>query len=164
MGESPSARTEQELGELRGSIDRDIDVLLLRARADLRPAALVRRQPVAVFGTLGSAAALAAASIAKRVRDRRRKRPDSEIERIIQSLGGNLEKLKGGARKRLREQLRAEISEVEKPKRSVQEAVWGVALAALTAGATEMARRMAGQLGADDPADLPREQQGRSPR
>lgn len=164
MGESPSARTDQELKELRGSIDRDIDALLLRARGDLQPAALIRRQPVAVFGTLGSAAALAAASIAKRVHDRRQKRPDTEIERIIQNLGGNVEKLKGRARKRLREQLRAEVSEVEKPKRSLQEAAWGVAMAAITAGATEVARRMAGQLGADDPSDLSREKQERSPR
>lgn len=164
MGESPSARTEQELRELRGSIDRDLDALLLRARADLQPAALIRRQPVAVFGTVGSMAALAAASIAKRVHDRRQKRPDTEIERIIQNLGGNVEKLKGRARKRLREQLRAEVSEVEKPKRSMQEAAWGVAMAAITAGATEMARRMAGKLGADDPQDLPPEGRERSPR
>ena len=163
MGESPSARTEQELRELRGSIEADLDALMARARADLQPAALVRRQPLAVFGTLGSVAALAAAAIAKRVRDRKRKRPDTEIERIIQDLGGNLERLKGRARKRLREQLRAEVSEVEKPKRSVQVAAWGVGIAALTAGATELARRMAGKLGDDDPA-APPELRERSPR
>jgi hypothetical protein len=168
VGESPSARTQRELAELRGSIDRDVDALLARAKADLDPAALVRRQPLAVLGTLGSVAALGAAAIARRVRDARRKRPDTEIERVIERLGGNLERLKGRARKRFREQLRTEISEVEKPKRSAQEAAWGVGLAALTAGATELARRLAGRVAADDPADdpsdLPPAARGRSPR
>lgn len=164
MGESPSARTERELAGLRESIDRDVDALLARAKADLDPAALVRRQPLAVFGTLGSAAALGAAAVATRVRASRAKRPDSEIEHVIQRLGGNLERLKGRARKRLREQLRAELSEAERPKRSVQEAAWGVGLAAITAGATEVARRMAGRFTADDPEQLPPEQQERSPR
>ena len=164
MGESPSARTERELAELRGSIDRDVDALMARAKADLHPAALIRRQPMAVFGTLGSVAALGGAAVAKRVRDSRAKRPDTEIERIIQNLGGNLEKLKGRARKRFREQLRAEISEVEKPKRSAQEAAWGVSLAALTAGATELARNFAGRFTADDPGALPKEKHERSPR
>ena len=164
MGESPSARTQRELAELRGSIDRDIDALVGRAKADLDPAALVRRQPLAVFGTLGSGIALGAAAIAKRVRAKRRARPDTEIERVIQELGGNITKLPGRARKRLREQLRAEISEVEKPKRSVQEAAWGIGLAALTAGATELARKLAGSFTADDPERPPKEKQERSPR
>lgn len=164
MGESPSARTQRELAELRGAIDRDIDALIARARADLDPAALVRRQPAAVFGTLGSVAALGGAAVAKRVRDARAKRPDTEIERIISRLGGDLGKLPGRARKRFREQLRAEISEVEKPKRSAQEAAWGLGLAALTAGATELARNLAGRLTADDPEDLPKEKHERSPR
>lgn len=164
MGESPSARTQRELAELRGSIDRDVDALIARAKADLHPAALVRRQPLAVFGTLGSGVALGAAAVAKRVRDGRRKRPDTEIERVIQELGGNLTKLPGRARKRLREQLRSEISEVEKPKRTVQEAAWGVGLAAVTAGATELARRLAGRFTADDPEDRPTEQRERSAR
>ena len=125
---------------------------------------LVRRQPTAVFGTLGSIAALGGAAVAKGVRDAKQKRPDTEIERIIQNLGGNLEKLKGRARKRFREQLRAEISEVEKPKRSAQEAAWGVSLAALTAGATELARNLAGRFTADDPEGLPKEKHERSPR
>lgn len=164
MGESPSARTQRELGELRGSIDRDIDAFVGRAKADLDPAALVRRQPLAVFGTLGSGVALGAAALVKRVRDRRRRRPDTEIERVIQDLGGNLTKLPGRARKRLRKQLRAEISDVDKPKRTATEAVWGVGLAALTAGATELARSLAGRFAADDPEQLPKEKHERSPR
>ena len=164
MGESPSARTERELSELRGSIDRDVDALIARAKADLDPASLVRRRPAAVFGTLGSIAALGGAAVAKRVRDAKQKRPDTEIDRIIQNLGGNLEKLKGRARKRFREQLRSEISEVEKPKRTVRKAAWGVGLAALTAGATELARKMAGRFTADGPEDLPPTEQERTPR
>ncbi len=164
MGESPSARTERELSELRGSIDRDVDALIARAKADFDPVSLIRRQPAAVFGTLGSIAALGGAAVAKRVRDAKQKRPDTEIERIIENLGGNLEKLKGRARGRFREQLRSEISEVEKPKRTVQEAAWGVGLAALTAGATELARKMAGRFTADDPGELPKEKRERSPR
>lgn len=164
MGESPSARTQRELAELRDSIDRDIDALIGRAKADLDPAALVRRQPLAVFGTLGSAVALGAAAVAKRVRDGRRKKPDTEIERVIRDLGGNLTKLPGRARRRLREQLRAEISELEKPKRSVQAAAWGVGLAAVTAGATELARKLAGRFTADDPAPVSKEHRERSPR
>ncbi len=163
MGESPSARTQRELTELRGSIDRDIDALIGRAKADLDPASLVRRQPLAVFGTLGSGVALGAAAVAKRVRSKRRKLPDTEIERVIQDLGGNITKLPGRARKRLREQLRAEISEVEKPRRSVQEAAWGVGIAALTAGATELARKLAGRFTADDPEQLPKEKHEQSP-
>lgn len=164
MGESPSVRTERELRELRRSIDRDVDALLARVRGDLDPAALVRRQPVAVFGTLGSVVALAAASVASRVRASQQKRPDTEIERVIQQLGGNLERLRGRARKRLREQVRAELSEVEKPKRSAQEAAWGVGMAALTAAATSLARTLAARLGADDQTALPRDTQERSPR
>ena len=164
MGESPSARTERELSELRGSIDRDVDALIARAKADLNPAALVSRRPLAVFGTLGSVAALGGAAVAKRVRASRAKRPDTEIERIIQNLGGNLDKLKGRARKRFREQIRAEVSEVEKPKRTAQEAAWGVGLAALTAGATELARNLAGRFAADGPEELPKEKHERSPR
>ena len=164
MGESPSARTDRELSELRAAIDRDVDALLARAKVDLHPASLVRRQPAAVFGTLGSLAALGGAAVAKRVRDSRAKRPDTEIERIIHNLGGNLDKLKGRARKRFREQLRAEVSEVDKPKRTAQEAAWGVGLAALTAGATELARNLAGRVTADDPEQLPKEKHERSPR
>ena len=42
----------------------------------------------AVFGTLGSVAALGGAAVAKRVHDSRRKLPDTEIERVIERLGG----------------------------------------------------------------------------
>ena len=57
MGETASARTERELAELRGQIDADVDYLLARLRDDADPRNLARRQPIAVFGTLGSLAA-----------------------------------------------------------------------------------------------------------
>lgn len=150
MGESSSARAERELAALRSEIDRDVDSLVRRVKADLNPAALVRRQPIAVFGTLGSSIALGAAAIAKRAHDARTRRPDTEIERIIERLGGRVDKLKGRARKRFREQLRSEIGEVEKPTQAIKQAAIGMAIAAATAGATEFARKMALRLGSDD--------------
>ena len=149
MGESPSARTHRELAELRGHIDADVDVLLARAKADADPRALARRQPVAVFGTLGSVAALGIVGIVRRVRESRRRRPDSEIERVIDRLGGRVDKLRGRARRRLRDQLRAEIGEVEQGPRA-QRAVWEATTAGLTAGATLAARQLVTRLLADD--------------
>jgi hypothetical protein len=157
MGESPSARTQRELAELRGSIDRDVDAVVARAKTDLDPSTLMQRRPRAVVGAVGSVGALAAAAIITRVRSARKRVPDTDIERIIENLGGRVDRLKGRARKRFREQLRAEISEVQKPKRTLGEAVWGVGLAALTAGATELARRTAGRFAADDVAPTPTE-------
>ncbi len=149
MGESPSARTHRELAELRGHIDADLDRLLARAKADADPRALARRQPVAVFGTLGSVAALGIVGVVRRVRESRRRRPDNEIERVIERLGGRVDKLRGRARKRLREQLREEIGQVEQGPRA-QRAVWEAATAGLTAGATLAARQLVTRLLADD--------------
>jgi ElaB/YqjD/DUF883 family membrane-anchored ribosome-binding protein len=67
MGESPSARTERELADLRRKIDDDVDALIDRAKSDVDPRNLLRRQPVATVGTLGSVAALAGVTIAKKV-------------------------------------------------------------------------------------------------
>ncbi len=152
MGESPSARTHRELIELRGHIDADVDLLLARARADMDLRALARRQPVAVFGTLGSVAALGAVGLVRRVRESRRRRPDSEIERVIERLGGRVDKLKGRARRRFRQQLREEIGEAGKGPRT-QEAVWNAATAGLTAGATLAARQLVTRLLGDEGVD-----------
>ena len=154
MGESPSARTERELAELRGRIAADVDALLARAREDADPRNLVRRQPVAVLGTLGSMAALAAAAVATRVRNARRKRPDTEIERVIERLGGRVDRLTGRARKRLREQLRGEMAHAVDEKRGPKEALWGAGMAGLTALATTLARGFATRLTGDDPANV----------
>ena len=150
MGESPAARTERELADLRRQIGDDIDALIARAKVDADPRNLVRRQPVASVGALGSVGALLAAAVAKKIRDGRAKKPDTEIERVIENLGGRVDRLKGRARKRLREQLRSEMSDLADEKRGPKEAAWGAGMAAVTAAATEFARRFAGRLAADD--------------
>jgi len=153
MGESPSARTERELADLRRKIDDDVDALIERAKSDVDPRNLLRRQPVAVLGTLGSVAALAGVTIANKVRDARRKTPESEIERITERLGGRVDRLKGRARKRFRESLRKELADVQDQQRGPKEALWGAGMAALTAAATTFASRFAGRLTGDDPQD-----------
>ena len=150
MGESPSARTERELADLRAAIDADVDALAARAKRDLRPRALVRRQPLAVIGTLGSLGLLGATALVRKLRAAQRRRPDSEIDDVVRRLGGRVDRLGGKARKRLREQLRTEIALAEKPRRTPRELAWRVSLGALTAGAAELARRYAGRLAADD--------------
>ena len=156
MGESPSARTERELADLRRKIDDDVDTLIERAKSDLDPRNLVRRQPVAVFGTVGSAVALAGVTVANKVRSARRRTPDTEIERVIERLGGRLDRLKGRSRKRLREQLRKEIGDVQDEQRGPKEALWGAGMAAVTALATTLAQRFAGRIAGDDPQDTTR--------
>jgi len=153
MGESPSARTERELADLRRKIDDDVDALIERAKSDVDPRNLVRRQPIAAFGALGSVAALAGVTVAKKVRDARRRTPDTEIERIAERLGGRIDRLKGRARKRFREQLRSEIADVQDDQRGPKEALWGAGMAAVTAAATTFARRFAGRLASDDTED-----------
>ena len=148
MGETASARTERELAALRGEIETDLDYLLARVRDDADPRNLVRRQPVAVFGTLGSLAAIVGVAIAARVKSFRRSRTETELDQVIQRLGGRLDRLKGRARKRFRETLKNEIEEVESGPRAKQMA-WESATAALTAAATLLARRFASRLTGD---------------
>jgi hypothetical protein len=154
MGESPSARTERELADLRRKIDDDVEALIERAKSDVDPRNLVRRQPVAAFGTLGSIAALAAVTVARKLRDARRKTPDSEIERIAERLGGRVDRLKGRARKRFRESLRKELADVQDEQRGPKDALWGAGMAAITAAATAFAQRFAGRFAGDDPEDI----------
>jgi hypothetical protein len=149
VGETASARTERELASLRREIDTDLDYLLARVRDDADPRNLVRRQPVAVFGTLGSLAAIVGVAFASRVKSFRRSRTEKELDQVIARLGGRVDRLKGRARKRLRETLRKEIAEVEEGPRAKQ-MIWESATAALTAAATLMARRFASRLTGDD--------------
>jgi hypothetical protein len=149
VGETASARTERELASLRREIDTDLDYLLARVREDADPRNLARRQPVAVFGTLGSLAAIVGIAFASRVKSFRRSRTEKELDQVVQRLGGRLDRLKGRARKRFRETLKKEISEVEEGPRAKQ-MVWESATAALTAAATLMARRMVSRLTGDD--------------
>ena len=88
MGESPSARTERELADLRASLDVDLAELRTRLREDVDPRNLVRRQPLAVFGTLGSIAAVGAVTVARGMRERRLRRGDTDIDAVIARLGG----------------------------------------------------------------------------
>jgi hypothetical protein len=150
VGESPSARTERELGRLRESIDRDLDALAERVREDVDPRQLFQRQPVAVIGSVASLAAAAVVGLVPKLRARSRRRPDREIDRVIEGLGGRVERRKGRARKRFREQLREEIGKVERPKRRVQEAAFGALAAGLTALATTVARGFGRRLLADE--------------
>jgi type VI protein secretion system component VasF len=149
VGETASARTQRELAELRGQINSDLDHLLARVRDDADPRKLVRRQPVAVFGTLGSLAAIVGVALVSRVKSFRRSRTETELDQIVQRLGGRLDRLKGRARKRFRETLKNEIEEVETGPRAKQ-MVWESATAALTAAATLFARRFISRLTGDE--------------
>jgi len=149
VGETASARTERELAELRGQIDADLDYLLARVRDDADPRNLARRQPIAVFGTLGSLAAVVGIAFASRVKSFRRSRTEKELDQVVQRLGGRLDQLKGRARKRFRETLKKEIAEVEEGPRAKQ-MIWESATAALTAAATLFARRFVSRLTGDD--------------
>jgi hypothetical protein len=155
VGETASARTERELASLRREIDADLDYLLARVRDDADPRNLARRQPLAVFGTLGSLAAIVGIAFATRVKSFRKSRTEKELDQIIQRLGGNLDRLKGRARKRLRETLKEEVKEVESGPRAKQ-MVWESVSGALTAALTLLARRLVSRLTGDD--ELPESQ------
>jgi hypothetical protein len=154
LGESPSARTERELADLRASLDVDLSELRTRIREDVDPRNLVRRQPAAVFGTLGSMLAIGAVAITRGVRERRIRRSDTDVDAVIARLGGRVDKLTGKARKRLRETLRKEIGEVEQGPKA-QQAIFQAVSTAVTAALTLVARRFASRLVGDE--DLPTE-------
>ena len=149
MGETASARTERELAALRAEIDTDLDYLLARLRDDADPRNLVRRQPLAVFGTLTSVTAVVGIALASRVKSFRRSRTERELDQIVERLGGRLDRLKGRARKRFRETLKKEIAEVETGPRAKQ-MIWESATAALTAAATLFARRFVSRLSGEE--------------
>jgi hypothetical protein len=149
LGESPSARTERELADLRASLDVDLSELRTRIREDVDPRNLVRRQPAAVLGTLGSVLAVGAVGIARGVRERRLRRSDTELDAIIARLGGRVDKLRGKARKRLRATLRQEIGEVEQGPKA-QQALFTAISTAVTSALTLVARRFASRLVGDE--------------
>src|SRR5207237_10819199 len=104
---------ERLRGSHRAEMVTDGDYLVARVRDDAEPRNLVRRQPLAVFGTLGSLAAIVGIALASRVKSFRRSRTEKELDQIVARLGGRLDRLKGRARKRFRETLKKEIGEVE---------------------------------------------------
>jgi len=154
LGESPSARTDRELGELRKEIDSDLRALEERLREDADPRRLVRRNPLAVFGTLATVIAIGGVTTVRSLSTRNLVRSDKDIDALIARLGGRVNKLRGPARKRLRKQLREEIGELDKGPKA-QQMIWESAAAAITAALTLVTRRFASRLVADD--ELPRE-------
>jgi len=164
LGEKPSARTERELADLRASLDVDLQELRTRVREDVDPRHLVRRQPVAVLGALGSVLAIGAVGIARGLSERRLRRSDTDLDAIIARLGGRVDRLKGKARKRLRETLRKEIAEVEQPPKPQQILLQSVS-GALTAALTLVAQRFASRLVGDEelPAERGAERRGARP-
>src|SRR5206468_3094567 len=120
MGEVAAARTDRELGELRATIDSDIRLLRERITEDVDPRRLARRNPLAVFGALASVIAIGGVTTMRGLSERNRRRSDTDIDTLIARLGGRIDKLRGRARKRLREQLRKEIGEVEQPPKPKQ--------------------------------------------
>ena len=125
-----------------------------RLREDVDVRRLARRNPVAVVGALGSVLAIGAVGTTRALAERSRRRSDKDIDAIIARMGGRIDRLRGRARKRLREQLRKEIGEVEQPPKPQQmfyEAIAG----ALTSALTLVAQRFASRLVGDD--DLPAE-------
>lgn len=147
MGESPSARTQRELADLRATIDRDVDAVIERVREDIDPRNLIRRQPLAVLGSTASVAVAAALGILTKKRSAEAER--ATLDALAETVGGRLGKLKGDARKRFRKELQKELAEVEKT--GPKEALWGAVAAALTALATDFAQRLGRKILADEP-------------
>lgn len=155
MGESPSARTERELSALRSSIDADLRMLQERIKEDADPRRLARRNPIAVFGTIGSVLAIGTVTTVRSLKERSMVRDDTDIDGLIARLGGRVNRLRGRARKRLRAQLREEMKAVAEPSK-VKGMVLQSISGALTAALTLVARRFASRLVADE--ELPKEQ------
>jgi hypothetical protein len=154
MGESPSARTDRELSALRSTIDSDIRLLQDRLREDADPRRLAQRNPVAVFGGLASVLAIGVVTTVRGLAERDRRRSDKDIDALVSRLGGRIDQLRGRARKRLREQLRKEIGDIEQPPKPQQMLMQSVS-GALTAALTLIAQRFASRLVGDE--ELPRE-------
>ena len=154
MGESASARTERELAELRSRVDSDLRLLEQRAREDIDPRNIMRRNPVGFFGATGSAVAIAAVAIVRRVSERSRRSKDADLDALVQRMGGKVDQLRGKARKRFRDALRKEMREVEPAPTAKQRGI-DMASTALTSALTLLAQRFASRLVADE--DLPAE-------
>jgi len=149
LGESPSARTQRELADLRSTIDRDVDAVIARVREDVDPRNLLRRQPLAVLGSTASVAIAAAVGILAKGREQKRER--TQLDVLAERVGGRLGKLNGDARKRFRKELQKELAEVEGT--GPKEALWGAVAAGLTALATDAAQRFGRRFLGDERVD-----------
>jgi hypothetical protein len=149
VGESPSARTERELTLLRATIGRDVDALVARVREDVDPRNLVRRQPLAVAGSLASLAGAVVVGFMRRARDARQK--SVLLDAILDGFGGRIDRMKGSARREFRKQLAKEMAHVKKT--GPKEAAYGAASAALAALMTTLAQGFGRRLLGDEPLD-----------
>lgn len=149
MGESASARTQRELADLRAAIDSDVGALIARVRSDVDPRNLVRRQPLAVGGSLVSLASAVGVALWRRAREKRT--VDATVDVLVERLGGRIEKLKGNARKTFRKQLQKELAEVERT--GPREAAYGAVSAAIAALATSLAQGFGRKLLGDEEID-----------
>ena len=152
MGESDSARTERELKALRGQIDTDISLLRERIRDDLDVREFARRRPIPVIGGLAAATAVGIGLAARRVSEARRRRPLSDIDHVIQRLGGRVDRLKKKQRERLRESIRKEIGEVEMGSK-IERSIWEAITTALVALGTALAQSSVRRFFAEPPRE-----------
>lgn len=152
MGENGSARTERELAALRGQIDTDIAQLRERIRTDLDPRELARRRPIPVLGGAAALGALVVATVVRRVSEARKRRPQSEIDDVIQRLGGRVDKLKKKQRERLRQSIRKEVAEVETGTKAAR-AMWDAAAAGLLALAAALGQSSVRRFFGDRPRE-----------
>ena len=136
MGESASERTQRELVDLRAAIDRDVDALMARVRDDVDPRNLIRRQPVAVLGSLASLASAVGLGILRRTRESKHR--SQIVDVLLERFGGRIDKMKGQARKEFRRQLTKELADVERT--GPREAAYGAVSAAVAALLTTMAQ------------------------
>ena len=136
-------------------LDVDLSELRTRLREDVDPRTIVRRQQLAAVRGARSVAGVGSVTVAKGLRERKlRRAADTDLEAVIARLGGRVDKLRGKARKRLRETLRKEIADVEQPPKAEQ-MIWQSASGALTAALTLVAQRFASRLLGDE--ELPKE-------
>jgi hypothetical protein len=152
LGENGSARTERELAALRGQIDTDIAQLRERIRTDLDPREVARRRPIPVLGGAAALGALVVATVVRRVSEARKRRPQSEIDDVIQRLGGRVDKLKKKQRERLRQSIRKEVAEVETGTKAAR-AMWDAAAAGLLALAAALGQSSVRRFFGDRPRE-----------
>lgn len=119
---------------------------MARAREDVDPRNLLRRQPLAVGGSLASIATAAAVALMRRARGQRG--VEGTVDALVERFGGRIDKLRGKARKTFRKGLRKEMAEVGAS--GPKEVAWGVIAAALTALATTMAQGFGRRLLGDE--------------